>query len=293
MIFWTDNPNSQRDVYTQKISLTGESAWPEAVLLCSDPEDQVIIGGVPSSDGNFILLLGDIDHDIIERIFMLKISPNGVLLWPQGGIVVDTGEFSINSAILCPIISGGAYVIYTNLSTTGQVFGNNYDSAGNPLWGNGRVLSSHNSAVELSQAVSDGEGAVILNIKKWYGDNPRSCLMRISGSGHQVGTDPLVNPNIFPNQLFDIGMSNNGNFIIGRQKHQITRQFSSKLTIWVLSRGPVITPSVYPVDSITGETLVRPTPDGGLAIYFGMAGRLVGRLASSYTSSIPILACSV
>lgn len=278
IIFWTENPDSHRDVYAQKIMSDGSSLWPEAALICSDPEDQVILGGVPSSDGGFILLIGDIDRDIIHRIFMLKISQNGDFLWPQSGIVVQTGEFSIGSCKAVANSSGGAFVVWSALSSSGLVYGNNYDTAGNPLWNNGRILCSHNGSVELSQAISDGEGAMILNIKKWYGDIPRTCLKRISASGTQIGAEPLVNPAIFPNQLFEIGNSTNGTFILWQVQSNENLVRYYRIDNMGILQGASSQTQIIPNGSEAMETRVCPTPDGGLAILWAgwTAGLEVG-----------------
>ncbi|MEF3695453.1 MAG: hypothetical protein V3576_08925, partial [Candidatus Cloacimonadota bacterium] len=69
IIFWSDNSSSHWDIYAQKIPLAGGSLWPDNLLLYSAPGDQVILGGVTASDGNYILLMGDKDREGFTRLF--------------------------------------------------------------------------------------------------------------------------------------------------------------------------------------------------------------------------------
>lgn len=267
IIFWSDNSSSHWDIYAQKIPLAGGSLWPDNLLLYSAPGDQVILGGVTASDGNYILLMGDKDREGFSRSFLLKINPNAAMLWAPGGVEVPIGGLLISKAFLVPNSCGGAYVAYNNPIHTGVVQGQNYDVDGNPLWEDGRLIATHTSSLELSQAISDGEGGMILNLKKMVANSPQSHLLRLDTTGTQIGSNPLVNPNVFQDKLFDIVESTLGHFILWQIRDY--EDYGNFVRFRKIdSMGNLLggnTTHNFPAGWVTQDYILRPTADGGIA----------------------------
>jgi len=266
IVFWVDNPSSHQDVYAQKISLTGESLWQEEILISGDPEDQVILGGVPTSDGSYILLLGDSGVSSISRLSLQKINSNGALLWPGGGVVHQTDYLHLVSACLVANSCGGAFVVYTTEENNSVVLGQSYNATGSPLWENDTVLSSHTGTIELEQAISDGLDGMILNCRKMIDSTPQNHLRRVSSAGHSIGPDPLVNPNLFPDKLFSIDQSDNGHFVLWQTNDLENRIRFRKIDNLGSLQGVSCSYYDFPDGFESWESKLTPTPDGGLGI---------------------------
>ncbi|GAB1468584.1 hypothetical protein MASR2M64_13200 [Candidatus Cloacimonadota bacterium] len=56
IVFWSDVPSGNRDIFAQKINSSGQLLWDEPIALVADPGDQRLLDVVPTSDNNFIIL---------------------------------------------------------------------------------------------------------------------------------------------------------------------------------------------------------------------------------------------
>jgi hypothetical protein len=214
IVFWTDTPFGHADIFAQKISSTGETLWPEPIIVVGNPGDQRLLDAVATTDGNYILLWGEYELETTHQLRVQKIDPQGQRLWMPDGVLITVPEFSLGKAVLAPNAIGGVFVVYTNQFVPGIVSGQNYSATGDPQWTANTSLFMHSSDVELLGAVSDGAGGVIVNLRKFQNSAFRNHLLRLSAQGEVIGNDPLVSHDLFAQSNFTIMAGAPGQFIL-------------------------------------------------------------------------------
>ncbi|PKN73389.1 MAG: hypothetical protein CVU50_03610 [Candidatus Cloacimonetes bacterium HGW-Cloacimonetes-3] len=214
LIFLSATIGSDSDIYAQKLDPTGQTVWNEALPIVSHSGDQRLIAVVPSSDNNYILLWEEYEIFTAYQLRMQKISSNGQRLWPETGVMLSTGELNLRDAKLIPNSTGGAIVIYQNHLMDNTILGQNVDTWGNQLWpAGGLQLLTDTIHCILWDAVSDGEGGVIINVWK---SQPiqHSHVLRFSPQGTIVGNSPLVSSSVFAEPVFQLKQGVNGQYTL-------------------------------------------------------------------------------
>jgi len=214
MLFFSDTPEGDADIFAQKINPEGGSVWQEPLAVIDNDGDQRLLAGVLASDGNYILMWGEYDIDTTHELRLQKIDPSGQRLWQTEGVALGAGMFQLDKAFLAPNSNGGAYVVYTNSFQPNIVFGQNYDATGNSLWAADSALHTSSMDLELRAASSGTAGGILVHALKYVSTYPRSNLMRFNSAGEEVGPNPLINSNLFPGEQFDIMAGAPGQFIL-------------------------------------------------------------------------------
>jgi hypothetical protein len=214
LIFWSATLDSDSDVFAQKLDPYGQTVWNEALPVVSHAGDQRLLAVAPSSDNNYILLWEEYEIYTGKQLRMQKISSNGQRLWPETGVQISTGELNLRNATLIANNSGGAIVVYQNYLAYNTIFGQNVDTWGNQLWAAGGFqLLSDAEYCYLQDAISDGEGGIIINALKAQ-PIQRSYLLRISPQGTVIGNSPLISPYAVPFQVFRLKQGVNGQYVL-------------------------------------------------------------------------------
>ena len=294
LVFWTDTPAGHRDIFAQKLGPNGQTLWNEALPVVNHEGDQELLGVVPSSDNNFILLWGEYDIYNTTQLRLQKITSNGQRLWPEGGVQLGVVGTNIRDAMLLPNSVAGAFVIYQNWFVQ-EIRGQNLDGWGNQLWpAEGIVVASHSSNLNLDSAVVDGEGGFIIDVSKYTGGTWVTELSRFSPQGTVVGNNPLIPVNSMPNlSRYSILPSTNGSYILYRFG------FSPNSGLWLrridnlgVPSSPYTTVWSLPLNenSLLPPVLV-PTADGGTMICYEChpsSGRklLVERISADFEDDV-------
>jgi len=258
IVFWSDTPSADRDVFAQKINPNGQTIWNEPLPMTTSVGDQRLLDVVPSSDNCFILLWEEYDIDTLIQLGMQKVTSNGQRLWGETGVLLPMGNQYLQKGALVPNNVGGAYVIFRTNSN--NVMGQNIDALGNQLWQTGGIqLFIYTGSVNLQDAVSDGEGGAIINIQKDYNT---SHLMRISDTGTVIGNSPLLPPAAFPGYKYSLMSGKNGQFILWNYANPNIR--FRKMD----NQGNLLTPvsNEYNLGENYSQLELANTPEGGLIL---------------------------
>ncbi|MDD2230296.1 MAG: FlgD immunoglobulin-like domain containing protein [Candidatus Cloacimonetes bacterium] len=202
IVFWSDVPNGNRDIFAQKINSSGQLLWDEPIALVANPGDQRLLDVVPTSDNNFIILWGEYEIDTVSQLKMQKYTSNGQPLWLDGGVAVSGENIYIDTALLVPNSNGGAFMVFYSYDSPNVIKGQNLDSYGNQLWqAGGLSLFTHTDTVVLFEAIKDNEGGLIINI--YQGTQYVNHLLRVNAEGLVIA-NPIFQASLFPGSYFHI-----------------------------------------------------------------------------------------
>ncbi len=214
IFFWSDLSSGHRDIYCQKVNYAGQIVWDEPIPIVSNPCDQMLIGVTPSSDNNFILLWAEYEIDTVHHMGVQKVSSNGQRLWGENGIQVNDTQISYPHAHILSNGIGGAFVVYLDIYG-GPILGQNFDSFGNRLWqSNGLALVEPVTSISLGEAVIDGAGGFILNVRTYLSPGWENRLIRFSATGTQIGSNPLIPASTIPGGEYHILPPVNGQYTL-------------------------------------------------------------------------------
>ena len=214
IIFWSTITTGDRNIYCQKLNSNGQTVWNEAIPVVSHEGDQNLLSVVLSSDNNIILLWEEYEIDTPLEYRVQKITTQGQRLWPETGVLINGTTLSYSHTALVPNGIGGAFVLYKNIYAD-YILGQNVDNFGNLLWPmEGLQLISQTPYYSLANAVSDGEGGMIININENQSSPVHNRLVRFSPQGTQTGAYPLVPAGVFPGDRYQIMRGVNGQFIL-------------------------------------------------------------------------------
>jgi hypothetical protein len=217
IFFWSDLSSGHRDIYCQKVNYAGQIVWDEPIPIVTNPGDQMLIGVTPSSDHNFVLLWADYEIDTVHHMGVQKVSSNGQRLWGENGIQVTDTQISYPRAHILSNGIGGAFVAYMS-NYDGPLLGQNFDSYGNRLWqSSGLVLVDQGTSMNLDDAVIDGAGGFILNVRTYLSPGWENRLIRYSPTGTQIGSNPLIPVNTIPGGEYHILPPVNGQYVLYKQ----------------------------------------------------------------------------
>jgi hypothetical protein len=217
IVFWSDAPAGNRDVFAQKLAPNGQPVWNEPLPIIDGSPDQRLLSVVPASDNNIILLWVEYEINTTLAIRMQKITSNGQRLWGDDGVQVDLGEGEQRGIYAVPNGTGGAFLIYSFYGVPDIVYGQNIDAFGNQLWSLGGIEIYNDppaSEIYYYNLVSDGEGGMIINLLKYQNSQGNHHLLRISPQGTIVGNNPLLPYSAFPGNNYTLMQGMEGQFIL-------------------------------------------------------------------------------
>ncbi len=193
IVFWSDVPNGNRDIFAQKIGRGGQTIWTEPLPLVSASGDQSLLDVVSTSDSCFVILWGEYNRLNCVQLKTQKYNRQGQALWATGGIPVTGDNINLNRSFLVPNLVGGAYVVYYYYSTERVVRGQNIDASGNFLWqAGGLSLFTHSSIIDLIEAIPDNAGGLFINVSKNVQFQIQNHLLRVDASGNVTAPMTLI-----------------------------------------------------------------------------------------------------
>ncbi len=263
LVFWADASAGDMDVYAQKFHPSGQTLWPEPVAVVIKPGDQDIISVIQTSDHSFIIIYREYEIGGTSGFWIQKITSNGHRLWGENGVEIAP---AFRAPIPVANASGGAYVLFQQYSNT-QIHAQYLDALGNQLWPSGGIpIVTSSDNLKLEQALSDGEGGVIVNYTSKQNSVYINRLLRIDDTGAVIGPNPLMQGLSFPGDRYQIMRANPGQYIL----HAVINDVSSYLGLARIDNlGNLLTPQIvtYPLSSAEPvETYaIDVYLDGGLA----------------------------
>ena len=207
VVFIGDNSSGNLDFFCHSFSASGEAIPNSSVLVHSGHNLQAVIKG---NDGSFFIMW-QVDQDYRLQ----KVSSSGQLLWPEAGISISSFD------MLDPVIkivsndAGGVFVVIETLSGHQAIWAQHIDSNGNKLWTEeGLLLVDDTSRRDLRDVFADNQGGLLLSYNNHIGSYVYTYLLRISATGDQIGSLPLISSDLIPSREFKILPMDDGNFLI-------------------------------------------------------------------------------
>lgn len=140
-------------LWAQKLDSDGHFLWPDdGIRLTSDPAYQ--IKAISDGTGGAIIMWADSDSWEGDNIFLQRVDDNGNLLW-DADIPMAFGRYgNIDSDS-----SGGTLMIWEENHT--NVFTQRFGASGEPLWGEGLLLTDDVNQYSKFDIISDGNGGAV------------------------------------------------------------------------------------------------------------------------------------
>ncbi len=119
--------NKIRHIYTQKFDSYGNTLWPEDVLVSDKPGISGWTKITAASDGLEGIILGcrdDRDGNTLSNAFVQRITSEGNLVWPNGGIELSTDQTQFHGdACIAGMTENGDVVAGWTFKDSGQSTG--------------------------------------------------------------------------------------------------------------------------------------------------------------------------
>jgi hypothetical protein len=126
---WQDHRNGNFDIYAQRVSSTGSSAWcANGVAVATAAFDQTNPVVVQDGSGNAVIAWEDSRSGLEKDVYSQKISASGGLLWPVAGVAVATatGNQTVPRATSTP--DGGAIITWLDARNYSTLYEDVYAS---------------------------------------------------------------------------------------------------------------------------------------------------------------------
>ncbi len=216
IVVWQDTASGDEDIYAQKLNPSGQTVWTEPAVISNVTALEYIFDVIPASDGNYIVLWGCRFYRGSSQIRAQKISSEGQKLWPDEGIIVVSDESYYYYVSALPNAVGGFFLVFSASNPENMIKGQNLDGSGNLLWGtSSRELFTHTDRVELDGLVKDGNGGIIVNIRKRTSIVDFSNhLLHLSAEGLVIGANPMLAQSPFSTNEYNILPLNDGNYVL-------------------------------------------------------------------------------
>ena len=194
IVGWRDARNANRDVFAQRVSLTGEMLWGDnGIPVCDLPSAQSWPSVIPDESGGAILVFGD-SRARNQDIYAQRISANGELLWDKEGVPVCIHPTLQDDVKAISDGMGGAIVVWEDWRDGNQdIYAQKIDSDGKPVWAvNGIPVHRADGDQYDPVVVADGTGGVIV---VWWDISTNDWdifAQRVNAAGETVWGDGAV-----------------------------------------------------------------------------------------------------
>ncbi len=187
---WSDTRKAERDVWAQKLDVSGNLLWGEEGVLVNGEidrqEDPVVIN---SGDGGVIIAWVDFRNEEAGDVYAQKLDENGNLLWNTDGVPLCLAEDIQISLNIVNDTNGGAYVIWLDERNPGgvDIYGTHIQSSGNIADGwdaNGNPIAAESGDQSGHTFWADGTGgAIVAWYDTRYGEDADIYIQRIASDG--------------------------------------------------------------------------------------------------------------
>lgn len=243
LVAWLSSVEGDRDIYLQRLSSLGTPLWDEPCAVIIAPEHQALREMHLCSTGNYLVTWSD-----GPGIWGQMISPQGIRLWPDSGVLLHEGYCNI-----LPNEQGGIYLAYRSPNNEGIVKGRSLGAMHEDLWQpTERNLAYEDMPIQSLQILPVTTGGFILHYEITFEDGSKQSIMRrIAHHGGPYYADPLLVPNEFPTCVYRMQNLNNGQYLL----YSNTNTHPDTLRMLKMdAEGNLLLP--------TAQTLLLPTWDG-------------------------------
>jgi hypothetical protein len=166
IITWEDARGADRDVYAQRVDVTGTVLWTaDGVLLCTAPANQVAPKLVPDGAGGAVIVWMDYRNDTWADIYAQRVDASGGLLWGSEGVAICTAASLQYAPDLVSDNASGAIIAWRD-QRGGEffdIYAQRVDASGAVLWGpDGTPVSTAPGDQDGQQLIADGSGGAII-----------------------------------------------------------------------------------------------------------------------------------
>ena len=212
LVFFSDNSTLSKNIYCHKLSAAGELLTDQAILLAHKEIDQKLLDVIPTSDGNFIIIWKEIistkSHD-----YMQKVTPEGQCLWLDEGVLLSD-QFTYSKGKILANDNGGIIAVFQN-RWANPIFGQNFDSGGNKLWGETEIaLVEMDDMVEMKNVLSCPGGGFLVHICIRTPESYQYKVLKFSDAGVLIDDDAIPALNLFDGRYADIIGPVNGEYLL-------------------------------------------------------------------------------
>lgn len=166
IITWSDNRNSNWDIYAQRVNSVGTVLWQSngiAISNSADNQDQTSI--TDDGIGGGIISWMDFQSGGVS-LYAQRINSNGEVLWSDDGIVICSLSVSNNQSRAPSLMKdneGGAYITWVDTRDGDKIYVQRIDQIGNFHWIESGVAVGSGTNHSNPKLVNDGgNGTIIL-----------------------------------------------------------------------------------------------------------------------------------
>ncbi len=163
IVAWSDARHANRDVFAQRVSMTGDMHWnADGIPICDLPSSQSWPLIVSDTVGGAILVWGDTRHGNQDS-YAQRIDANGNKLWNPEGVPVCTHPTLQDDVHAIADGKGGVIVVWEDWRNENQdIYAQRIDASGKPLWeANGVPVYRGEGDQYDPVLIADGEGGAI------------------------------------------------------------------------------------------------------------------------------------
>jgi len=141
---WSDQRNTDTDIYGQKVNIAGQKMWSEPYIVFSDqsatlPAAQSNPRIQSTSDGGAVIVWEDFRLDSQNaELYAQKLNSAGTKLWGEAAIAITTADFSQSGQRIAADNNGGVYIVWDDLrngnTPNDDIYAQHLSASGEALW---------------------------------------------------------------------------------------------------------------------------------------------------------------
>jgi hypothetical protein len=190
------------DVYLQRLDAAGNALWPDGGILIADrgfSSTQDYDLDVDASDSALLAFRDDRPGG--TQITATKVSPAGTQVWGDTGVQLTATTDFVAAPKHAATTDGSSVVAWKNEDV---VILQKLDTNGDPLWGEGVIISHASNSFSASDLDPSNDGGVIISLVLGF-FGPTYYAQKLDTNGTVLwGADPIA--------IFDGGTIQIGNF---------------------------------------------------------------------------------
>ena len=186
IITWVDDRSGNTDIYSQRISISGNSMWTyDGVPICTVAGSQYEQTLISDGAGGAIITWSD-ERGGYTDIYAQRIDASGNLQWTSGGVPVCTASRNQYSPQIISDGSGGAIITWYDYRSGSHydIYAQRINLSGTVQWTtDGVAVCTAASSQAYPQLTWDGCGGAIISWCDYRGENGDIYAQRIDTSG--------------------------------------------------------------------------------------------------------------
>lgn len=190
IIVWVEQRNNgETDIYAQRLDAAGNTLWGvNAVVICSEQDDQQSISAIPDGAGGAIIAWQDARDGsfMVADIYAQRINSNGTAQWTSDGVPVCVAADQQSVPVLTSDGAGGAIIAWSDRrsATNHDIYARRVTGAGSLQWTvDGVAVCTATSEQDSPAIASDAAGGAIITWTDMRNGLTDIYAQRVNGSG--------------------------------------------------------------------------------------------------------------